>query len=632
MAQSDEDKVKLVNNLFELARVGINPQRIEWLQRYKYWKAKNEIKRPKYKDNVRIPFVFFISDGIQSILTENPPKVQFLPQEEADVQTADNLNQVIGDYYWDKLKMFRISEEVIWWAMNISGSGLAKWGIDLLTGEFYIEALNSFACYPDPSAKSLETCEYFIYSTVKPLSIIKRTYGERAKDVKPQDELNEMKIEDDLVIAPWARTSGLSENLIHVLQDSTIRKDYARAMVTECWMRDEATEKIPFDLQETLEEHNDFRNLKPHSVEMEENHPAHLENHITQLSQWLDDDMVPSNVTDMLNMHIEQHRQEPQDTRRLKYPKGKIVTVSSNMLLDERPAPFGLATAKMDFILDPRQFWGCTLQEFISSLQESRERRKRQISDNADRMANLREFYLTNSGYDPDKTTGEPGEQIPVRMPGAVWQEQPSGLPTYILEDAADSERLMEKIAGFHEVMQGIYPKGSPSGISIASLQEAMGPRIRKASRHFEWFLIDCMRGLIEMLPYEDPTKVYFILGKQDMPIRLNHDELNLRGEYDIRVVAGSTLPTSRMEKFQKALQLRQLQVYDDMAVLKFLDDPQKEEIMQRKNTIQELININQALMEQNNMLKQQLGVPTNEQGKGQRQKSQGSVPGVQVG
>ena len=103
---SEEDKVQEVLQLFDYAKAGSAPRRREWKQRYNYWRAKEQLKRPSYKDNVRIPLIFFISDGIQAILTDNSPKFKFLPQEEEDIFTADALDQVVGDYYWDKLKAY----------------------------------------------------------------------------------------------------------------------------------------------------------------------------------------------------------------------------------------------------------------------------------------------------------------------------------------------------------------------------------------------------------------------------------------------------------------------------------------------------------------------------------------------
>lgn len=617
---SESNTVKLINNLFEYAREGIQPERRKWKERYKYWKAEEEIKRPKYKDQVRIPLIFEISDGMISVLTDNNPKFKFYPQEENDIDTADALQQVIGDYYWDILKLSSVGERVLWWAQNISGSGLAKFGIDPIKQKPYVEDCNSFSCFPDPIGKSIDSLEFFIYMSIKSSNDLKRIYGERGAKIEPQDNLAAMTYEEELSISPWARTSGKSEYIDsdgYTFLTGKEGKKFGKILVLECWMKDDITEPIPFLLDETEKEHGMFKSLidgigqELPEVKVEENHPAHIQAHMTFYEAIKNEPAVPAEMEQIIIDHIQRHNEEPQETTRLKYPRGKIVTIGGKTLLDERAAPFGLPYAKVDFIIDPMKFWGITLQQFIQSLQDNRVRRKNQISDNADRMANMREFYLIQSGYDPLKVKGRAGEQIGVKMPGAVWQEDIKSLPPYVLQDAIDSEQLIEKVAGWHEVMQGIMPKGSPSGITISQLKESLGPRLRKASRHFEWFLVDIARALIEMMQYEDPTKIYRILGKNESGKETNIfqslDQLNMKGEYDIRVVAGSTLPTSRMDKANLAIQYMQYGIYDQIAALTYLDDPQKDDIIQRANKDQEYQQIIQGLQEKTQLLEQML-------------------------
>lgn len=601
MPKSDKDSVDLVNNLFSFAKEGILPQRRKWLQRYKYWRAQETIKRPQYKDNVRIPLIFMISDGIQAVLTDNRPKITFLPQEENDIETADALNQIIGDYYWDQQKLFRVSEEVIWWGLNISGSGLAKFGVDPLTEKFYTTVCNSFACYPDPSGLSLDKLDYFIYATPTPLSELKRIYGDRAKQVKEQSELSALSWDDEEILSPWARSSWKSENLIGLTQDKVFKKQYGRALVLECWVKDDQTVKIPVQENEIENEHELFRNNQTPEVKAEQNHVEHSEAHNLFVANAIDNPDVPTDIIDAVINHITEHQEYPQETRQLKYPQGKIITAANNVLLSEQAAPFGLNYLKFDCILNPVEFWATTIQEYLQSLQDSRQRRKRQLSDNADLMANQREFYnifSVGTEYE-NKVKNEPGEQIPTQGDprAAVYIPAVPPLAQQVMEDALDSERLIEKVSGYPEALQGKYPPGA-SGIALAELIESMAPRLRKIARHYEWFLECWARNMIVMLPYEEPHKIFAILG-QKKPQYLRLDELNITGEFNIRLAAGSTLPTSRMAKEERALKMFQGGIFDLEAVLEYLDDPQREKILERRSIVQEQGRLIQALMEQ---------------------------------
>jgi len=609
---TEKQKIQEINNMFSIAKEGIAPQRREWLSRYKYWRGKEEIPRPKRRDNVTIPMVFMITDGIMSFLTDSAPRIKFLPQEETDLQVADWLNQIVGDYYWDKLNMYRVSEEVLWWAMSISGSGLAKWGIDTLSNEFYVKACNSFACFPDPNALNLKTCEFFHHAEVRTLKDIIRIYGaERGREVHMQPELNILAYETDDIIAPWGRTSYKSENLSEVWKDAQFKKDMGKAMVLETWMKDDTKIPIPFNPDEVAQEHEMIRQGQMPSVTVEQNHPAHLENHQNMVDYFTNNPEISSEYLQLLADHIELHLQEPQESYRLKYPKGKIITTANGVLLEEQNAPFGLPYSKMDFIINPREFWSVTLQEYIQPLQNSLTRGYRTISDIADRCSSPGEFINIMSGVDFEKITGEAGESVPVKgdpRMAVAWEQLPN-IPNYLFDKTQYAEHLIEKVSNWHEVMQGKQPQGSPSGVVIQSLQEAVGPRLRRWTRHFEWFLCDITRAILQLLPYEDPKKIFTVLGPAFEEQRVSYMELmekvNLdEGMFDVRIIAGSTLPSSRQEKIDEAIAMKREGIYPVSAVLKSLNDPNKQEILQEIgeiNQLQDMVQQQQSVMKEMN-------------------------------
>ena len=605
---SEKQKVKEIENLFSIAKEGIKPQRREWMTRYKYWRGKEELqKRPKRRDNVNIPMVFKISDDIMSFLADSTPRMKFIPQEETDVPVSDWLNQIVTDYYWDKLKMFDLIERVLWWAMCISGSGIAKWGIDTLTGEFFVKACNSFGCFPDPNVLSLKNCEYFHYVEIRTLNDIKRLYGEdRGKAVQDQPELSTLIHDDEIAIGPWGRTDYKSENLSEVWQDAQVRKTVGKAAVLETWMKDDTKVPIPFSRDETEQEHELIRQGQMPPVTVDQHHPAHLENHRNMVEVLHDDPDIPSEYLEILANHIELHLQEDQETHRLKYPKGKIVTTANGVLLEEQTAVFGLQYEKMDFIINDREFWGVTLQEHGMPLQDSLTRGYRTISDIADRCSSPREFLNTMSGIEFDKVTGEAGESVPVKGDprlAVAWEQLPN-VPSYLMEKVMFAKQLLLDVYGWHEAMQGKQLPGQPSGVVVQRLQEAASPRLRRWARHLEWFLADISRAILQMLPYERPEKIYTILGPNFEEQQISYYELMEKvsldsGMFDVRIVAGSTLPTSRMEKIEEALQLKREGVYPVSAVLKVLNDPNKQEILQEINEIAQL----------SDMVKQQQGV-----------------------
>jgi hypothetical protein len=628
MASTQKDTVKLVNSLFEFAQAGMKQRREQWEANYKYWSATNTIRRPKFKDNVRVPLIFMITDDFQAALTDNRPKVKFLPHKMEDVNTAESLNEIFVNYYWDELEFDTISEELIWWAANISGSSFLRWGISREKDGLYVEVLNPFCCFPDPGGKRLESLEFFDYISVWSLGDLKRVYPQ-AKNIKANNRLMNYVNPKD-VHSPWQQGRITNNDILPVFKDPKFKKDFGRVMVHEMWLKDDTMVPIPFEITETDDEHREILSilaraangeippelLKPPEIGygIAENHPAHLKAHADAAAYWQTSGDVPEKALQLLLDHMRMHGDESQHTKKLKYPNGKNIVVCEDELLEETAAPFGLPLSKMDFISDFTDLWGKTGQEYIQSLQDNKERRKRQVSDASDKAANPTRFYDVNAQWEPNNSKGNAGEQIPVDgNPNMVIYTEPSPqVPAYVLQDGADSERLAEKILGLPEAAQGIEPAGDLSGKAIQLLQEAPGKRMRKAARHFEKAVVGAFRGILKFMRFEDPTKVFPLLANdpQERYKYIELSKLNIESEYSIKITAGSTLPTSRMQKLEQALQLATTQVtpdsvYDRQAVLEYIDDPKALEVAERTNKEQQYVEIIEQLNQQNEQLQE---------------------------
>ena len=59
--------------------------------------------------------------------------------------------------------------------------------------------------------------------------------------------------------------------------------------------------------------------------------------------------------------------------------------------------------------------------------------------------------------------------------------------------------------------------------------------------------------------------------------------------DIDVRVSAGSTMPTSRIAKRSYAIELVKAGIYDAQAALNYIDDPEKDEVAERMKKKEEL-------------------------------------------
>jgi len=604
-----EQLVQRVNNLFEIARTGIQPEHSRWRDNYKYWNNSQVVKRPKEKDKPKIPYIFMLCDGIQAVLTANKPKFSFHPQEGGDTQKADFLNQICGDYYWDELEMQQMSEEALWWALNISGSAIVEYGKHPVSGSMYFNVVNSFYVYPDPGAVRLKypdgrpALEFLGTECPMSLSEIRRIWPEEGKRVAPTDNLMVPDRELETQVTFYGRSSYKAENLIGAWKNDMIKKSYGRALVRKMWLNETDMVNIPFDEDEIdLEIARVIQGEAELEAKPEENHPKHIEGHRSQIVRFAANPDIESEIIEALERHIEDHAEYPQETKKLKYPDGRLVYTAGDILLDDMPAPLGLNYVKLDILPNPMTFWGQTLQTYVQSLQDAANKRLYQASDINDRAAGPREFYNPLSGYDPNKAKGLSAERIPVKgdVRAAVYIDPGIGPNQAIFAELKILEELILKIVGWSEVMQGVYPKGSPSGISLQQLREALGVRLYKGVGHFEYFIIKLAKVLLKMLKYENPKKAFRVIAedkRQEMYVTLL-EIMSDETDYDVRILGGSTLPTSRMDKEERAIKLRQAGLYDDQAALESIDDPAAQEVLERKNEKEQLLQVIQMLSE----------------------------------
>lgn len=208
-------------------------------------------------------------------------------------------------------------------------------------------------------------------------------------------------------------------------------------------------------------------------------------------------------------------------------------------------------------------------------------------------------------------------------------------MPTRLLPGTITSEALnLEKVAkedindiyDMQDVMKGKIPTGDPSGRTILALQDMAGMMSKPFIRALESSIVrfgkvnmaiilkTWPRSMWERLIEEDewgnwiPEKERkqanpmeaiggeesqepnqdFIREKWTKALELIRpvDQTKEPGisllDIDVRVAAGSTLPTNRMAKAAMAMDLVKAGIYDAQAALDYVDDPKKDQIAER--------------------------------------------------
>jgi hypothetical protein len=242
------------------------------------------------------------------------------------------------------------------------------------------------------------------------------------------------------------------------------------------------------------------------------------------------------------------------------YPKGKhVVWAQEKTLLEEDNAYGWLPYAMFRGQPVPGRFWPDAVVSDMISPQTELNKRKAQIAENAERIANAPLVSSASNRDVVDAWQGLPGEILYFQdsgSPNAMPQFMPvPELPAYVREDVDRIEQSMQEITGQHEVSAGTVPAGVTAASAINLLQEQDDTMLGPDIEEMEEALTNAGRRLLELrAKYTDRERLLAIAGddsawdifafKGDMLSSCEHDAVQV----------GSGLPQSKAAK-QAALQ-----------------------------------------------------------------------------
>jgi len=223
-------------------------------------------------------------------------------------------------------------------------------------------------------------------------------------------------------------------------------------------------------------------------------------------------------------------------------------------------------------------------------------------------------------------TPGTPGSRVMVskNAPAPPSRLSPGSMDIarfYDLEAVADKD--IDDQYDMHDVMRGKMPAGDPSGRMVLALQDMGGmmskPFLRKVEQaivaigkvNISLALKHWPRYMWERLIEPDEVKAWTpegnlrpedFKGKEEELIQAT-DEIETRWkdalerirpsdpdaqpgysllDIDVRVTAGSSMPTNRIAKSMMAAEFVKAGIYDAEAALEYVDDPNKDKVAQR--------------------------------------------------
>jgi len=259
-----------------------------------------------------------------------------------------------------------------------------------------------------------------------------------------------------------------------------------------------------------------------------------------------------------------------------KYPHGRVITLAPELgvVLADRPAPYRSDAFRFPFVVMkdydiPGKFWGEGEVAQLLSPQKYMNELNNSILDNAKATANMPWIVDKNAGIPRGQITNRPG-LILRKNPGTeVRREQPPTMPNYVINAVETYKGDMEQISGIFNSVKGNSETGVYTAQGILALQEAGQARARLKVKLMEDALGRVATMWFERMRQFWTENRWIRTVKPDGTYDVREFKRDvLSYEYDIKILAGSTMPVNRSAMLDLMIRLAQTQMPDGQALV----------------------------------------------------------------
>lgn len=235
------------------------------------------------------------------------------------------------------------------------------------------------------------------------------------------------------------------------------------------------------------------------------------------------------------------------------FPQGALVTVvGDDIVAASEGWPFQhgqFPFSKIEHI-PSGQFYADSIITDLISLQREYNRTRGQIIESKNRMAKP-QLAAPLGSIDPAQITSEPGQVILYKQGFTPPSPIPLvSLPSYVLQELDRIDSDMNDISGQHEVSKGNAPPGVTAATAISYLQEQDDSKLSHTIDSIENAMENLgAHVLSHVVQFWDTQRVVKVTGQDGFFDAITLQGSDLRGNTDIRIEAGSALPTSKAAK-----------------------------------------------------------------------------------
>lgn len=260
------------------------------------------------------------------------------------------------------------------------------------------------------------------------------------------------------------------------------------------------------------------------------------------------------------------------EARSKKHPNGRMVVVASNVLLEDKELPVGeIPFVKFDDILIAGKYYSESVITHARPIQNQYNRLISKRSEWVNKM--LAGKFITARGHEltSESINNQNGEVVtytPVPNAAPPSAMDIPQMPSYVYKEEESLELMLDDIFGINEVSQGRAPgQGVTAAIALSYLSEQDDTRIGVMSRRHELGMSRLGRLMLLYAEkfYKTPRLIK-IAGPNKQFMVKSFEGADLKGNNDVRVIEGSTLPGSLTAKRDLILTFYQQGIMGDPA------------------------------------------------------------------
>lgn len=550
-----------LRNLYMIARDHKRQRYDSWIRNYRLVNNRVSSQGASWMPAPKDSEIYPILSSLVAWMTDQNMDLEFVPSMDPNTPLFD-FYSTIGNDLGDVLYTawvnysFRAQNKLALWDAFMYGVGIFKsvWDNSLCEGkgDVNLRRVDPWAFYPDPNATSLADCEYMCEVRRMSLSEIERRWPGSATYLRAKG-------------SPGGETVDERPNLFTAGTHTPRANPGALPGGTGVYG----------GAKSTYDEYDPLPGYVVYEFWLKEN------------DEYYDDG--------------EEDASEGSDGTKYVDAKWRVVIMcNGEILMDEdaeEVAPYGSHPYDRFVFDDIGEFYGISLVDHLASPAIHINRLLTAMQHNAELTGNPILVESAGSGTDRVGIVNKPGQRLTVRGPGGMVNQKPEWLdPPSMSAEVMQLVNFwisrLENTSGLSAMQKGATPNQRNAAEVVNNVQEAAFVRVRAAIQNLEDSLQSAGKKLADLIiDYYTEQRTVAIIGPDGQTsakfLAARHFQIPGKNgaeplSYSLRILAGSTTPTSRQTRMSEAVQLQALGVVDDEYVLQVAQVPRYKDILKR--------------------------------------------------